>query len=234
MNFLLEITVALVVVILVLLLSYIVLPRSEIVKDFFVRNQKWLSPNCISNWRKYGVFLIIVGLIFGILANDNTVSVITVWIFTFLAATDALDGQVARRCGLMSPEGAKLDAEADKYFDLPILFILSLIPIIEPIYLFFVIGVIIFDIIGQKMRGVNSPVEAGIVGKAKTTIKFIVIYFMSLIRYPEIYDILKLEIIIPVLLAAALILAGTSMGMKTKWYNEYLRKYLKEYLRTPA
>lgn len=173
----------------------------------------------------------ILVFLYGVYIGSDLIVYLSIWVYVFLAITDVLDGVVARAYGLSSPQGARLDAGADKWFDLPTLFFLSAIPTPEPIYLIIAIGIAVPDIIGQSIRGRSSPPEAGIVGKTKTTVKFIVIYLMSLThRYPEIYEILKLEIVIVALLLSALILAWMSMGMKTKWYNEYARKYIKEYL----
>jgi len=230
MNFWLETGVSITIVALVLYLCFMVIPRSQKVRDFFYKNRKYLSPDCISNWRKYLGAPVIGFFVFGMFIENNVITYIAIWMFVFLAITDLLDGVVARACDLATEKGARLDAEADKWFDLSALFALSLFPVFKPIYLIIVIPIAIFDIIGQKIRGKNSPPEAGIIGKIKTTVKFIVIYLMTFTeRYTEIYDILKLDIIILILLFLALILAGLSMGMKTKWYRDYIRKYLEEY-----
>lgn len=230
MNFWLEISVSLVIVTLVLNLCYRVIPNSEEVRGFFIRNQKFLSPNCISNWRKYGGILLIISFIIAVKTQTIWAVYSIIWLFVLLAITDLLDGIVARFCNLETKEGAILDAEADKWFDLPVLFAFCFFPAFEPVYLIIVTPLAIFDFWGQKIRGKNSPPEASIVGKTKTTIKFIVIYLMSLNgRYPEIYDILKLETIILVLLIFALVFAGLSMSMKTKWYRESVRVYLDDF-----
>lgn len=231
MNFWLEISVSLVIIILMLYFCYRIMPKSEFVTDFFIYYQKYLSPNCISNWRKYLGIPTVVLFMFGIYDNNNLVVYSAVWLFVFLAISDLLDGVVARNCDLATEEGAKLDAEADKWFDLPALFAFSIFPFINPIYLISVISIATFDIIGQFIRGKNSPPEAGIIGKAKTTIKFITIYMMSLHgRYDEIYNNLQLDIVIIIMLFLATLLASLSMGMKTKWYNDYIRKYIQEYI----
>jgi len=230
MNFYLEISIVLSVIIPVIYLCYKIIPKNKRVRNFFIKHE-YFSPNHISGWREKGGIPTLFLFWYGINTENPIVIYFAVGIFTFLAITDLLDGVVARKCNLATKQGAKLDARADKWFDLPTLLFFSFFPVIEPIYIISVIGIIIFDITGQKIRGKNSPPEAGIVGKAKTTIKFILIYLMSLnCRYPDIYNSLKLEIVILVLLFLALLLAGISMGLKTKWYNEYLRKYLEEYL----
>ncbi|MDD2871827.1 MAG: CDP-alcohol phosphatidyltransferase family protein [Candidatus Gracilibacteria bacterium] len=231
MNFGLEIFVSLVIVALVIFFCFRILPRNANVIVFFIDNKKYLSPNCISNWRKYLGAPTVLTFIFAVMVENDLLAYISVWIFVFLAISDLLDGAVARNCNMMTPEGAKLDAQADKWFDLPALFAFCLFPVYEPIYFIIVSCIAIFDIIGQFIRGKNSPPEAGIIGKAKTTVKFICIYLMSFAgRYDEIYQLLKLETVILILLFLALLLAGLSMGMKTKWYHDYIRKYIQDYV----
>jgi len=232
MNFYLEISVSLAIVVLVLHLCYIVIPNKPKVRDFFVKHQRYISPNCISNWRKHLGIPVIGFYVYGVYTANEPMVYITIWIFVFLAITDLLDGVVARRCGLETEEGAKLDAEADKWFDLPALFTFSFFPVFEPMYLICVVIISIFDIIGQIIRGRHSAPGAVLVGKTKTAVKFILIYLMSLNgRYQDIYEVLKLEDVILTLLIIAPILAGLSMGMKTKLYQEDVRKYFKEYLK---
>lgn len=243
MNFWLESSVIILIIILVLFLSWKIKNKEEKYINFFKKHKKILSPNCISNWRKYLGIPTMIMYTIGFITQNPTLVYISIWLFTFLAITDLLDGIVARACNMATKAGARLDAEADKWLDLPGLVNLSLLPLLiiffkisiniifSPIYIIFILGIIIFDIIGQKIRGINSPTEASIVGKAKTTVKFITIYLMSINgRYSETYDILMLETVILILLIIAMVLAGLSMGMKTKWYREYVRKYLEEYL----
>lgn len=217
MSFILEISVNFIIILLMLYFCYGVIQKNKIVQSYFIKHQKYLSPNCISKWRKYFGAPTIAFFVYGMVIEDKYIVYASVWFYVFLAISDLLDGVVARSCNLKTEEGAKLDAECDKWFDLPALFVFSLFPVFEPIYLINVSLITTFDIIGQYIRGKNSPPEAGIVGKIKTTIKFSNIYLMSFIgRYPEIYVNLKLEIVILVLLILASVLAGLSMGMKTK------------------
>lgn len=242
MDFGIEISGILIVLIFKVYLNLVLIPKNEKVQNFIIRHKKYLSPNSVSNWRKYLGIPTIGLLIYGIVIQDAVVIYATTWIFTFLALSDWTDGVIARSCDMKTEEGAILDAEADKWFDLPPLISLSILPFVilylglsisivfTPMYIPFIIILIVFDIIGQTIRGKNSPPEASIVGKAKTTIKFITIYMMSINgRYPEVYIEWMFEIIIMVLLIISSILAGISMGMKTKWYRENLRKNLEEF-----
>jgi len=231
MSFLIEISVSLIIVSSILYLSYMVIPNNERVRSFFINNKKFLSPNCISNWRRFGGIPTVFVYVFGVYTDNYTLTYFAIWLFVFLTITDLLDGVVARQCNQKSSDGAILDAEADKWLDLPALIVLSVFPIVNITYLIIVLLILLFDLVGQLIRGISSPPEAGIFGKAKTTVKFAVIYLMTLsVRYPDLHSTLKLEIVIVVLLLTALILAGISMGMKTKWYKQYARRYLQEYL----
>ena len=242
MNFGIEIIVTLLIITIVSIISWNVRNKNERYISFFKKHKNILSPNHISNWRKYGGIPTMITYSIGFITQNPILVYISIWLIAFLAITDLLDGIVARACDMESKIGARLDAEADKWLDLPALIILYFLPLIiiyinipiiinfTPVYIIFIGGIIIFDIIGQKIRGKNSPIEAGIVGKIKTSIKFITIYLMSINgRYHEVYETLMLETVILILLIVAMILAGLSMGMKTKWYRDYIRKYLEEY-----
>jgi len=230
-DFLTEICLIVSISVSIILFSYMVLPKSERIKIFFITNKKYISPNCISKWRMYGVIPTILLLYIGVNYNNSIMAIIAVCLFTFLASTDALDGQVARHCKQTSSNGAILDALADKFLDLPILFLLCIVPNLNYINLIIVIFIATLDITGQKIRGKNSPPEAGLAGKTKTTLKFITIYLMSLNgRYIDIYNTYDLKTIVFVLLIITSIFTVMSMAMKTRWYNSYLRNYLKDYL----
>lgn len=223
------------IIILISILSYAIY-KETIVTDFF---KKYISPNFVSYLRLWFGWFDIVYYNYGVHIQSTDMVYVAVWFFTFLAMTDLLDGIVARACGLKSSKGAILDAFADKGFYIPALLMFSYFPSYEPMYLLLSFGILTFDIIGQYIRGKYSPPEAGIYGKIKTTIIFITIYAMIMNgRYPDIYNTYQLEIIIPILLSFSLFFAGISMMMKTKWYNidfkkwynGYLKVYLKEYI----
>ncbi len=232
MSFGVEITGIVSIIVLVLFLSEYLLPRNKKIQDFFIRNKKWLSPNAVSNWRKHGGIPTLLLYIFGFTTENEIILYSSIWIFTFLAICDRLDGQIARSCDMQTEEGKVLDAEADKWFDLPMLNAFGLFPILEPLYLIITIPMTIFEYIGQRIRGKNSPAGAGLVGKIKTSIKFVTIYMMTMYgRYDYGYELFKLEILIIVSLFIALIAAGASMSMKTKWYNYNIRIYIENIMR---
>jgi len=170
----------------------------------------------------------------GLWFEIEAITITAVLIFILLAIGDALDGAIARALGITSDNGARLDAKADKWFDLPALYnfciilpIMGLSSEITTMYVVMILLITIFDYYGQMFRGKYSSFSAGIVGKTKTTIKFIVIYMLSLdMRYQEIYDALDLNFYIPLLLFSATLLSGVSMALKTKLYNEHMKTYL--------
>lgn len=198
---------------------------------FVLKHKRFLSPNNISMIRLFAALPILLAYHFGTKFGITYLIYITIWVFTSIAMTDWLDGVIARSCKLKTKIGAILDALADKCFDLPILWYFCFFPTFSFTSILNVLMITIFDVFGQFIRGKNSPPEAGLVGKTKTVVKFIIIYINSFIqRYPEQLITSELKAIIPTLLVIATILAGLSMGMKTKWYREYVRNYIDDFL----
>lgn len=235
MNFWLEISGILTIVSLSLFLSEYLIPRKKSIQLFFERNKKYFSPNQISSWRKkYGIPTALIYFL-GFYLQNEYILYFSIWFFTFLAITDRLDGQIARFCNQETPKGRIYDAECDKWLDLPQLNLQSILQLyffLNPLYLLLVLPMTIFDIIGQNIRGKNSPAGAELVGKIKTTLKFITVYLMTIEgRYDYGYDLLELNIVIIIFLFSSTIAAGLSMAMKTKWYNDNYKKYLETILR---
>jgi phosphatidylglycerophosphate synthase len=225
MNFYLEFSVGLIIVGVFLFLSKKVIPNNKNVRIFIIKNKNILHPDKISYARLLSGIPLIGLYLYGVFAEINWIIYISIWIFVLMAITDLLDGVIARECKIGSKDGAKIDALADKWFDLPALLALSFLPVTEPIYITMVIFIIIFDIIGQKLRGKYSPPEANKVGKAKTTVKFSVVYLMTINgRYQEIYDFFYLDTVITLTLFIAVILTMLSMFMKTSIYNYCFKK----------
>jgi len=226
---LIEIGLALIIMISVLILSYIILPKNTKVQKFFKRN-KILHPNSISYWRIFGGIPLTILYYYSVSTQNQVLILITIELLVFLAISDLLDGCVARNCNLITEKGKSLDALADKWFDLPLLLLLTFL--VGPISFILAILITIFDIIGQTIRGKYSSAAAGIAGKAKTSLKFITIYFLSLYdRYPDLYHKLNLDYFVPSLLISATILAGISMAMKTKWFNDNLEEKIKKLIK---
>jgi phosphatidylglycerophosphate synthase len=158
--------------------------------QLFFRDRKYLYPNEISNWRLVAGPICAIFLYISLEYQLILLQASLINIIAFLAATDALDGQVARCCGLESAEGEIIDPKADKFFDLPILAVLSIF--ISPYFLIFVTTLTICDIIGQNKRSNIKHKAANIIGKIKTSIKFTSIFIFYLFIS---IDLLHLDIV---------------------------------------
>jgi phosphatidylglycerophosphate synthase len=178
----------------VLYFSYVILPKKSNIagqytktQQYFRDNQQILHPNVISSWRKKYGWICAILLGFSLYYNIIILQCVLINIIAFLAVTDSLDGQAARCCGLETPEGKIYDAECDKYFDLPILGVLSYL--ISPYFLIFVGILTLCDIIGQTQRSNNTNPAAGKIGKIKTAIKFISIFIFYSFNSAQILHI---------------------------------------------
>ena len=167
-----------------------------------------MSGNGICMWR---VYLSIPLAITAVIVYDNQIySSIVLQVYVFLFVTDALDGAVARSLNNVTNIGKVLDPFADKFLDLVVLSIV--------VYFsgnaFFMIStaiIIIFDIIGQTIRGKTKNPAANWVGKTKTVFKIITIYLISLNRYD-----LNLEYIGSIFITISLIFTIASFYLKAK------------------
>jgi phosphatidylglycerophosphate synthase len=187
-------------------------------QDFFKRNQRYLSPNMISWYREIGGIPCAIVVFFGLYYNEPISLTFITFIIAILAIGDFLDGMVAYSCNMMTEEGKKLDARADKWFDLPILYALTLfIALIYNQYnlLITVIGIMICDITGTLLRSNMSNPAATKIGKIKTLFKF---SSMFIIYYGYIFDYIKsLEYLFITLLLITLALAIASTLTKVNW-----------------
>ena len=139
-----------------------------------------LSANGICMWRIY--LSIPLGLTAIIFYHNPVISFVVFQIYVFLFTTDALDGAVARATQNVTGIGKVLDPLADKILDLLALFIV----VFYSSNIYFIVltlFIILFDIIGQLIRGKSKNPAASWVGKTKTVIKVITIYVISLNRY---------------------------------------------------
>lgn len=139
-----------------------------------------LSANGICMWRIYCSPCLALGIY--IFYDNEVLSFIILQWYIFLFVTDALDGEVARHKQNITSIGKALDPLADKILDLPILFIL-VIHSNNYYSISLVLFIILFDGIGQIIRGKSCDPSASWVGKVKTIFKVIVIYTFSLNRY---------------------------------------------------
>lgn len=139
-----------------------------------------LSANGVCMWRIYASLPLVILL--SVYYYDPIISFIVLIFYVFLFATDALDGAIARWLGNITSIGKALDPLADKILVLPVLIVVSYYSE-NSLFIILTIFIIFFDSIGQLLRGKTKNPAATWVGKAKTTITMITIYFISLNRY---------------------------------------------------
>lgn len=205
----LELFVGICIVAGVMMVSYVGLKNTAVQEVF--KSYTFLHPNSICRWRIVASIPLVVGVV--VLWEETLFVSILTLVYIFLFATDALDGQVARYCNLITEEGKKLDPYADKVLDLPILGALCYI---SGDFVFMGMFLVIFvcDIIGQMVRGKNSSAAANWVGKSKTVYKIMAIYCLSIMRFPEAWEGLHMKTVSFTLLILSTIFAFMSMANK--------------------
>lgn len=209
----LELFVGICIVSFVMTVSYVGIKNTAVQEVF--KSYNFLHPNSICKWRIVASIPLVVGVV--VLWEETLLVSIITLIYIFLFATDALDGQVARYCNLITEEGKKLDPYADKVLDLPILGVLCYF---SDDFVFMGMFFIIFvcDIIGQLVRGKRSSAAANWIGKSKTVYKIMAIYCLSIMRFPEIWQQFHMKDVSFMLLILSTIFAFMSMWNKfRKW-----------------
>lgn len=193
----LEIFVSIINVSFVMIITFIGLRFTKIKECFSIHNYEdepktfcdnWkvffsaplLSANGICMWRIY--LSIPLAIIAAIFYHNPIISFVVFQFYVFLFATDALDGAVARALNNVTGIGKVLDPLADKSLDLLALAIVCLYSG-NLLMIFIALLIIILDIVGQSIRGKSKNPAASWVGKTKTVVKVITIYFISLNRY---------------------------------------------------
>lgn len=207
----LELFVGICIVSFVMLVSYVGL-RNEVVQEVF-KSYAFLHPNSICRWRIVASAPLVVGV--AVLWEETLFVSILTLIYIFLFATDALDGQVARWCDLITKIGEKLDPFADKVLDLPLLGLLCY-KSEDYIFMGLYLDILVSDIIGQLVRGKNGSAAATWIGKSKTVYKIMSIYCLSIMRFPEIWVALHMKQLSLALLVLSAIFASMSMWTKLR------------------
>ena len=139
-----------------------------------------MSANGICMWRIYSSIPLAIAM--SLFYHNPIISFIIIQFYVFLFATDALDGAVARWLKNITSIGKGLDPLGDKILVLPVLAIVSYYSE-NSLFAILTIFIILFDSIGQLIRGKTGNPAANWVGKVKTTITMITIYIISLNRY---------------------------------------------------
>lgn len=179
--------------------------KRESVKYYVTSHQWLLHPNSICYWR---TAMAILGLILYFFSSQQSLAI---FIFTFAAILDGVDGMVARNCGLVSRLGEWLDPLCDKLTYLPPLVGFAYSGIISVKLIWILVGIEIF---GQFFaRKVLSIIKisgaANNFGKIKAIICFTLVIFCALLDgNPDVVNIGD-EILL-----ACIILATASIAFK--------------------
>lgn len=174
-------------------------------QDFIYSHQWLLHPNSICYWR--AAMAVIACPLYFFIGYES----LAIFIFTFAAILDGVDGVVARKCNLGSKWGEWLDPMCDKLTYLPPLigFAYSGILSIKLVWI-----LVVVEFVGQffarKLLSLfKTSGAANNFGKIKAIICFALVIFCALLdKNPNIIDIGD-EV-----LMACLILATASIGFK--------------------
>lgn len=183
---------------------------SQAVKKLYMRNyvmsHQWLlHPNSICYWRTG-----LAGIGF-VLYFYTSYQAFAIFIFTFAAILDGVDGVVARGCDLVSPLGEWLDPLCDKLTYLPPLIGFAYAGIISVEMIWVLVGI---ELVGQFISRwillrIKFSGAANNFGKIKAIICFGLVIFCALIdKNPNIINIADS------VLMACIVLAGASVVFK--------------------
>ncbi len=178
----------------------------------WVRGCKWLHPNAISRYR-YPMGVVTVALYHAGWQRS------AILFFAFWMITDLTDGDIARKCGLSTPQGETIDPLSDKLMYTPLLIYLAW----QGVYSTLMVTLfLVFDFAGQFSRLFIQRKAANLFGKAKT---FLVVVLLSITGMELIYGPLPLGRTIRPLLAFCTGLAVCSTAFKVipnYWYANIL------------
>lgn len=182
----------------------------------FVRGRPYLSPNAICYWRA-GLALFAFFLYFWTSCQS-----FAIFIFSFAAVLDGVDGEVARKCNLGTEWGKSLDPLCDKITYLPPLFMFSWLGIMD---LRLVTILIAIELFGQfftrlLLARLSRSVAANNFGKIKAIICFgLVIYCACISANSGLFNFCD-QLLVP-----TIILAAASIAFKfipNRWYANIL------------
>lgn len=179
--------------------------KKESMRAYIMSHQWLLHPNAICYWRTAMAF---AGFILYFYTSFQSIAI---FIFTFAAILDGVDGVVARGCDLGSRWGEWLDPMCDKLTYLPPLigFAYSGIISVKLIWILVVIELAGQFFARQLLSWIGSSGAANNFGKIKAIICFGLVILCALMQEnPAMIDIAD-EILI-----ACLVLSSASIGFK--------------------
>ena len=151
--------------------------KRPIMRDYIAGHLWLLHPNSICYWRA-AMAMVGFGLYFFIGFQD-----IAIFIFTFAAILDGVDGVVARSCNLATPWGETLDPLCDKLTYLPPLVGFAYLGIMSIDLVWILVGV---ELAGQFLARyvlslIKYSVAANNFGKIKAIICFSLVIYCGLL-----------------------------------------------------
>lgn len=174
--------------------------KKNLMKEYILSTQWLLHPNAICYWR--AAMAIIAYILYFFLDYQS----LAIFIFTFAAILDGVDGIVARECNLGSQWGEWLDPMCDKLTYLPPLIGFAYSGIISPELVWILVGI---EFAGQFFARkilalMHTSGAANNFGKIKAIICFTLVIFCALLdENPLIVNIGDEVLVACILLSAA-------------------------------
>ncbi|MBU1193650.1 MAG: CDP-alcohol phosphatidyltransferase family protein [Proteobacteria bacterium] len=179
--------------------------KKQYMRDYIMSHQWLLHPNSICYWRT-----VLAGIGF-VLYFYTSYQALAIFIFTFAAILDGVDGVVARGCDLVSPLGEWLDPLCDKLTYLPPLIGFAYAGIISIQMVWTLVAI---ELVGQFfsrwiLLRIKFSGAANNFGKIKAIICFCLVIFCALMdKNPDIINIADS------VLMSCIVLSGASVVFK--------------------
>lgn len=151
--------------------------RRSAVRDYIAAHQWLLHPNSICYWRS------VLALAAFCLYFWTDYQAIAIFIFTFAAILDGVDGIVARSCNMATTWGETLDPLCDKLTYLPPLVGFAYLGIISVQFVWILVGI---ELVGQFLARyvlavIRYSVAANNFGKIKAILCFSLVIYCALL-----------------------------------------------------
>lgn len=174
--------------------------KRQTMRDYIETHQWLLHPNAICYWR---TALALLGFALYFWMGYQAVAI---FIFTFAAILDGVDGVVARSCNMTTPLGEWLDPLCDKLTYLPPLVGFAYLGIMSTDLVWILVGV---ELAGQffarhLLKLINYSVAANNFGKIKAIICFALVIYCALLHgNPGFLDMGDQVVVACIILSAA-------------------------------
>jgi len=179
--------------------------KKQAMQEYIMSHQWLLHPNSICYWR---TAMAVVGFVLYFFSQYQSIAI---FIFTFAAILDGVDGVVARGCNLGTRWGESLDPMCDKLTDLPPLIGFAYTGILSIEWIWILVAI---EVVGQFfarriLTWIRFSGAANNFGKIKAMICFGLVILCALMeKNPELINI------VDEVLMACIILASASVVFK--------------------